>query len=139
MAKPESPKSDSKEPQTRDAQIPTTDHPATVETGMELAEKQVETGAEQAETGMEQVSTTDCLEAATVENGKTFEYPIEFRIRHKDAPIQVYMIGLFSEEDPAMISGFPASLEELRAVRPPDVCMGIFPRPPTCNLLLKHF
>ena len=80
MAKPESPKSDSKEPQTRDAQI-----------------------------------------------GKTFEYPIEFRIRHKDAPIQVYMIGLFSEEDPAMISGFPASLEELRAVRPPDVCMGIFP------------
>ena len=128
MTKPESPKDDSKEPQTPDAQIPTADHPATVETGVE-----------QAETGMEQVSASDCLGAAAVGKGKTFEYPIEFRIRHKDAPIQVYMIGFFNEENPAMISGFPASLEELRAVRSPDVCMGRSPQPQTCNPLLRHF
>ena len=120
VAESESSKDGPKDSQTRGTQTPSANHPATVETGME------------------QGAASDCSQAATIEKGKTFEYQIEFRIRHKDLPIKVFIIGFFPEEDPAMISGFPASLEELRALRSSDSSIGKFPRLQVYSPLLKH-
>lgn len=121
VAESESSRDGPKDSQIRGNQTPTANRLATVETGME------------------QGAASDCSQAATTEKGKTFEYQIEFRIRHMDLPIKVFIIGFFPEEDPAMISGFPASLEELRALRSSGSSIGKFPRLQVYSPLLKHF